>query len=38
VRALEGIRTSPAEDALLRLHTERVTWWEGWSSGTVARR
>jgi hypothetical protein len=38
VRALEGIRTSPAEDALLRLHTERVTWWEGWSSDTVARR
>jgi nitroimidazol reductase NimA-like FMN-containing flavoprotein (pyridoxamine 5'-phosphate oxidase superfamily) len=37
-RALEGIRISPAEDALLRLHTERVTWWEGWSSGTVARR
>jgi nitroimidazol reductase NimA-like FMN-containing flavoprotein (pyridoxamine 5'-phosphate oxidase superfamily) len=38
MRALERIRTSPAEDALLRLHTERVTWWEGWSSGTVARR
>ncbi len=38
VRALERIRTSPAEDTLLRLHTERVTWWEGWSSGTVARR
>jgi hypothetical protein len=38
VRALEGIRTSPAEDVLLRLHTERVTWWEGWTSGTVARR
>jgi hypothetical protein len=37
-RALERIRTSPAEDALLRLHTERVTWWEGWSSGTVPRR
>ena len=37
-RAMEGIRTSPAEDQLLRLHTERVTWWEGWSSGTVARR
>jgi len=38
LRALERIRTSSAQDALLRLHTERVTWWEGWSSGTVARR
>ena len=36
--ALSAVRTSPAEDALLRLHTERVTWWEGWSSGTVTRR
>ncbi|MFL5768068.1 MAG: hypothetical protein ACJ758_09540, partial [Actinomycetota bacterium] len=38
MRALEQVRRSPAEDALLRLHTERVTWWEGWTSGTVARR
>jgi nitroimidazol reductase NimA-like FMN-containing flavoprotein (pyridoxamine 5'-phosphate oxidase superfamily) len=38
LRAVEDIRAFAAEDALLRLHTERVTWWEGWSSGTVARR
>ncbi|MFL5735763.1 MAG: hypothetical protein ACJ76P_00305 [Actinomycetota bacterium] len=38
LRALGEIRTSAAEDVLLRLRTELVTWWEGWSSGTVARR
>jgi nitroimidazol reductase NimA-like FMN-containing flavoprotein (pyridoxamine 5'-phosphate oxidase superfamily) len=38
LRALAEIRTSAGEDVLLRLQTERVTWWEGWSSGTVARR
>jgi hypothetical protein len=37
-RALDDIRTEPAEDALVRIRPERVTWWQGWSSGTVARR
>jgi hypothetical protein len=37
-RALAHVRTEPAEDALVRIRPERVTWWEGWSSGTVARR
>ncbi len=37
-RALDDTRTDPAEDALVRIRPERVTWWQGWSSGTVARR
>jgi hypothetical protein len=37
-RALDDTRTDPAEDSLVRIRPERVTWWQGWSSGTVARR
>jgi hypothetical protein len=37
-RALADVRTEPAEDALVRIRPGRVTWWQGWSSGTVARR
>jgi hypothetical protein len=38
LRTLERIRTAEGEDTLVRISPERVTWWEGWTSGTVARR
>ncbi|MDP9241612.1 MAG: hypothetical protein M3O84_00380, partial [Actinomycetota bacterium] len=37
-RAIADVRSEPAEDALVRIRPEGVTWWQGWSSGTVARR
>jgi hypothetical protein len=31
------VRGGTGEAAHVRIRPERVTWWQGWSSGTVSR-